>query len=68
MFTRWLTACLLAIGLGVAALEISAWLAEPPAANRGQASARPTDAARLEVPSGAEIDPNEGSALPRFTR
>jgi hypothetical protein len=68
MFTRWLTASLLAIGLGVAALEVSAWLAEPHVANRGQVSPRSTDAARLEVPSGVEVDRNEGSALPRFTR
>jgi len=68
MFTRWLTASLLAIGLGVAALEVSAWLAEPRGVDRGQASTRFMDAARPEVPSGAEIDPNEGSALPRFTQ
>jgi hypothetical protein len=68
MFTRWLTASLLAIGLGVAALEVSAWLAEPHVADRGRPSTRFTDAVRPDVPSGAEIDPNEGSALPRFTR
>ena len=68
MFTRWLTASLLAIGLGVAALEVSAWLAEPRGATRGQTSTRFTDAARPDVPSGAEVDPSEGSALPRFTR
>jgi len=68
MFTRWLTASLLAIGLGVAALEVSAWLADPRGADRGQARTRSSDVGRPELPIGAEIDPNEGSALPRFTR
>jgi hypothetical protein len=68
MFTRWLTASLVAIGLGVAALELSTCLAAP----RGLAvtpSARPfTDGVERELPIGAEIDPNEASALPSFTQ
>jgi len=67
MFTRWLTASLVAIGLGVAALELSTCLAAP----RGGAaapSALVIDALEPELPIGAEIDPNEASALPRFTQ
>jgi len=68
MFARWLTASLVAIGLGVAALELSASLAvEPRAAWDASAVTLFTDAAGPGLPSGAEIDITEVSALPRFT-
>ena len=68
MFTRWLTASLVAIGLGVAALELAA---SPAVASRApwSAAASPlfTDAGGSGLSTGAEIDSTEVSALPRFT-
>ena len=68
MLTRWLTAFLVAVGLGVAALELAA----PPAVESRapwSAAAGPlfTDAGGPGLPTGAEIDSTEVSALPRFT-
>lgn len=64
MFTRWLTVFLVAIGLGVAALEIAA----SPA---GQASPPWSFAATSLLTDaggpGVVIDSTEVSALPRFT-
>ena len=65
MFTRWLTASLVALGLGVAALEFSA-LPAGDAPSWG-AAAMFTDAAGPGVPVGVETDSTEVSALPRFT-
>jgi len=68
MFTRWLTVFLVAIGLGVAALELAA---SPAVASRApwSAAASPlfTDAGGPGLSTGAEIDSTEVSALPRFT-
>jgi hypothetical protein len=68
MFTRWLTASLVAIGLGVAALELSTCLAAPRGLAVAPSAERSTDGVERELPIGAEIDPNEASALPRFTQ
>ncbi|HTO14095.1 MAG TPA: hypothetical protein VMQ51_21160 [Candidatus Binatia bacterium] len=68
MFTRWLTVSLVALGLGVAALEHSASVAvEPYAAWGTSTTALSTDAVGPGLPIGAEIDSTEVSALPRFT-
>jgi hypothetical protein len=64
MFTRWLTVSLVALGLGVAALELSASTAVDPYAAW---SASTTDAGGPGLPIGAEFDSTEVSALPRFT-
>lgn len=66
MFTRWLTVSLVALGLGVAALEFSASPAVKASFTSG-AAAMFTDAAGPGVPIGAETDSTEVSALPRFT-
>ena len=69
MFTRWLTASLVAIGLGVAALELSTCVAAPHGlAVAPAAGLSGSDGVEQEMPIGAEIDPNEASALPRFTQ
>ena len=68
MFTRWLTVFLVAIGLGVAALELAAPPAvESPAPWSAGAGPLLTDAGGPGLPTGAEIDSTEVSALPRFT-
>ena len=68
MFARWLTVSLVALGLGVAALELSASMAvDPYAAWGASTTARFTDAGGPGLPIGAEIDSTEVSALPRFT-
>jgi hypothetical protein len=69
MFTRWLTVSLVAIGLGVAALELSASLAAGSHASRGTSALTwVTDAGGPGLPIGAEIETTEVSALPRFTK
>jgi len=69
MFTRWLTASLVAIGLGVAALELSTCVAAPHGLTVApSAGLSGSDGVEREMPIGAEIDPNEASALPRFTQ
>jgi hypothetical protein len=68
MFTRWLTVFLVAIGLGVAALELAAPPAvESPAPWSAAAGPLFTDAGGPGLPTGGEIDSTEVSALPRFT-
>ena len=67
MFTRWLTVSLVALGLGVAALELSASVAVDPHAAWGASTVLFTDAGGPGLPIGAEIDSTEVSALPRFT-
>ena len=68
MLTRWLTVSLVAIALGVAALEVSASLAEKPRAARNASALTPfTDAGGSGLPTGAESESTEVSALPRFT-
>ena len=68
MFTRWLTVSLVALGLGVAALELSASTAvDPYGVWETSATALFTDAAGPGLPIGAELDSTEVSALPRFT-
>jgi hypothetical protein len=68
MFTRWLTVSLVAIGLGVAALELAAPPAvESPASWSTAAGPLFTTAGGPGLPTGAEIDSTEVSALPRFT-
>jgi len=65
MLIRWLTVGVVAIGLGVAALELSACVADE---RRGRAaSGLATDGAESQLPIGAEIDATEASALPRLT-
>jgi len=67
--TRWLTIIAVAIGLGVAALELSVCLAVEPHATVVTAPAdRVTGVAEPELPIGDETDANEASALPRFTQ
>ena len=66
MFTRWLTVSLVAVALGAAALEFSASQAAKAKAASGSA-AMFTDAAGPGVPSGAETNSTEVSALPSFT-
>ena len=69
MFTRWLTISAVAIGLGVAALELSTCLAIEPHATEGRPSTGLfTDAVEPDLPIGAETEANEASALPRFTQ
>jgi hypothetical protein len=69
MFTRWLTISVVAIGLGVAALELSACLAVEPRVTDGRPSTSLfTDAVEPDLPIGAETEANEASALPRFTQ
>jgi hypothetical protein len=65
MFTRWLTASLVAIGLGVAALELSA---SPAGESHAATATLYTDAGGPGLPIGAEIHTTEVSALPRFTK
>jgi len=68
MFTRWLTVSLVALALGVAALELSASTAvEPYAAWGASDTVLFTDAGGPGLPIGVEIDSTEVSALPRFT-
>jgi hypothetical protein len=64
MFTRWLTVSLVALGLGVAALEFTA---SPAVSAHAAWSAATIDAAGPGLPIGAEIASTEVSALPRFT-
>ena len=68
MLTRWLTVFLVAIGVGVAALELAAPPAlESPAPWSAVAGPLFTDAGGPGLPTGAEMDSTEVSALPRFT-
>jgi hypothetical protein len=67
MFTRWLTVSLVALGLGVAALELSASTAVDSSAWGASTTMLRTDAGGPGLPIGAEIDSTEVSALPRFT-
>ena len=67
MLARWLTVSVVAIGLGVAALELSACLAVEPRAGT-PISGLFTDAVEPELPIGAKSDHDEASALPRFTQ
>jgi hypothetical protein len=61
MLARWMTASVVAIGLGMAALELSACLAVEPHATTAPAS-------ESALPVGAEIEADEPSASPRLTR
>jgi len=66
MFTRWLTVFLVAIGLGVAALELAV---SPAVESLRDAAAMSlfTDSGGFGLPTGVEIDSTEVSAMPRFT-
>jgi hypothetical protein len=61
---RWLIAAVLAVGLGVAALELSSCVAHERRARAAPAGA--IDAA-VQVPNGAEVDESEPAALPHLT-
>lgn len=68
MFTRWLTVSLVAIGLGIAALEL--WASPTmtsPSSWGASAASLFTDAVGPGLPSGAGIDTTEAAASPRFT-
>ena len=66
LLVRWLTAGMLAIAVGVAALELSTCAADE---HRGRAaSAVATDGAESLLPIGAESDAPEALALPRLTQ
>ena len=68
MFTRWLTVSLVAIGLGVAALELAASPAAESGAPRSAVDTPPfTGVAGPGLPAAAALDSTEVSALPRFT-
>jgi hypothetical protein len=65
---RWIAVALVAVGLGVAGLELSARMgAERRAAAAAAESALFADAADPELPIAAEIGETEPSALPRLT-
>lgn len=66
MFTRWLTVFLVAIGLGVAALELAVSPAVESARDAAAASLF-TDPGGFGLPTGVEIDSTEVAAMPRFT-
>ena len=69
MLARLLTASLLALGLGVAALELSATPTAPSRASWGaEAASLFTDAGGPGLPIGAETDTDDVAALPRFTQ
>lgn len=67
MFVRWLIVALVAIGLGVAALELSSCLAVEPHAAVGDAHGPAVDALGPDVPVVGEHEALEPSALPQFT-
>jgi hypothetical protein len=68
MFVRWLTAAVVAIGLGVAALELSTCLAvEPHATVGGGAHGPVADGLGTDVPVVGEHEASEPSAMPRLT-
>ena len=69
MFTRWLTVSAVAIGLGVAVLELSSCLAiESHVTEMHRPASLFTGAVEPELPMGAETEAHEASALPRFTQ
>jgi hypothetical protein len=65
MLMRWLLALLMAIGLGVAGLELTTCVA----AERRAVSSPGwfSDGGETPLPAGAEVDAGQPSALPRFT-
>jgi len=66
VWTRWLAVALVAIGAGVAGLQLSVCLADE---HRATTSRPSLVAATLEpdLMAGAEIDESEPSASPRLT-
>ena len=68
LWGRWLAVALVAIGLGVAGLELAVCVAaEDHTAPRSVGAPAAADAATSQSPSGAVIDETEPSALPRLT-
>ena len=68
MLVRWLTAAVVAIGLGVAALELSTCLAVEPHAGIGGGVHGPAgDPPGPGLPVVGEYEASEPSAMPRFT-
>jgi hypothetical protein len=68
MWHRWIAAALVAIGLSLAGLELSACVAaERRAAAAAAASEPATDAIKPELPVAAEVGETELSAPPRLT-
>lgn len=65
MLIRWLLVGVVAIGLGVAALELSACVADE--RQRHAACGLASEGGESQLPIGAEIDGTEASALPRLT-
>jgi hypothetical protein len=66
LLVRWLTAGLLAIAVGVAALELSTCAANEH--RRRATSAVAPDGAESLLPIGAELDAPEAAALPHLTQ
>jgi len=66
MLARWLTVCLVAIGFGVAALELAVSPTLESALDAASTSLF-TDPGGFGLPTGGEIDSTEVSAMPRFT-
>jgi hypothetical protein len=62
---RWLLPAVVAVGLGVTALELSSCVAHERRARTSPAHG--TDGAEVQVPNGAEVDDLDPAALPHLT-